>query len=157
MSDKLPSIQSKASTLCFLALALVLGSANVVKAKLHDRIPDKTTHTISQASNSSVPLQERMPYRQARQHLIAQGWEPNRQGDAPNLDDRTVKALFDLGYEEIKDCSGTGEGLCRFEFVNQAGDLLVVVSNPDGINLTDRLVRRWWIEQLTKVHSPSPR
>ncbi|MEG4324159.1 hypothetical protein Q5688_02315 [Microcoleus sp. herbarium5] len=99
-------------------------------------------------STQKIPLQQGMPYKEARQILIQQGWQPSLQGQ-PNLRDRSVKELFDLGYKEIKDCSGTGEGPCRFEFINQQGELLVIVATTRGYENTKRFVRNWWIEKKT--------
>ncbi|WP_333411679.1 hypothetical protein [Microcoleus sp. T2B6] len=95
-----------------------------------------------------IPLQQGMPYKEARQILIQQRWQPSLQGQ-PNLRDRSVKELFDLGYKEIKDCSGTGEGPCRFEFINQQGELLVIVATTRGSENTKRFVRNWWLEKKT--------
>ncbi|WP_332984763.1 hypothetical protein [Microcoleus sp. A003_D6] len=99
-------------------------------------------------SPKKIPLQQGMPYKDARQILIQQGWHPSLQGQ-PNLRDSSVKELFDLGYKEIKDCSGTGEGPCRFEFINQQGELLVIVATTRGSENTKRFVRNWWIEKKT--------
>jgi hypothetical protein len=92
-------------------------------------------------ASEKLPLQKGMAYKEARQILMKQGWQPNLQGET-NLRSLAVKELFDLGYKEIKDCSGTGEGLCRFEFINKQGEILVVVTA--GLNKT---VRNWWIEK----------
>jgi hypothetical protein len=92
-------------------------------------------------ASEKLPLQKGMTYKEARQIVIKQGWRPNLQGE-PNLSSLAVKNLFDLGYIEIKDCAGTGEGPCRFEFINQQGELLVVVTAG-----RDSLVRNWWIEK----------
>ncbi|MEM8531022.1 MAG: hypothetical protein AAGF95_09275 [Chloroflexota bacterium] len=94
-------------------------------------------------------LQEGMLYAEAREVLIEQGWEPHTQGAEPNLNDATVSELFDLGYEEIKDCSGTGVGPCRFEFMNDAGELLVVSTAKMGASSNqDRVIWSWFIEEL---------
>lgn len=96
-----------------------------------------------------VPLKKGMPYKDARQIIIKKGWQPNLQGTPSNLENRSVKELFDLGYEEIKDCSGTGEGPCRFEFINKKAEVLVVVATTMGAKSTERFVRNWWIEKKT--------
>jgi hypothetical protein len=95
---------------------------------------------------STFGLAEKMPYAKARQKLIDQGWMPHVKGTPPNLRDKTVKALFKQGYEEVKDCSGTGLGPCRFEFTNRAGEMLVVSTISQGQNGPDRFVWRWFIE-----------
>jgi hypothetical protein len=94
-------------------------------------------------------LQEEMPYQEARKILMQKGWQPNLLGEPPNLRSTVVKNLYDFGYKEVKDCSGTGMGLCRFEFTNQAGELLVVSARPNGSNSIERLVWRWFIEENT--------
>ncbi|HIK33137.1 MAG TPA: hypothetical protein IGS17_17030 [Oscillatoriales cyanobacterium M59_W2019_021] len=100
---------------------------------------------ISQSNREVENLQEGMLYEEARELLIQQGWQPNLQGEPPNLTDVSVGNLFGLGYEEIKDCSGTGEAPCRFEFINERGELLVVVAIPQ--RSPNWFVRNWWIEQ----------
>ncbi|MEG4391268.1 hypothetical protein QUB30_02240 [Microcoleus sp. BROC3] len=116
-------------------------------------LSEKVQVSIENSVNSpkKIPLQQGMPYEEARQILIQQRWQPSLQGQ-PNLRDRSVKELFDLGYQEIKDCSGTGEGPCRFEFINQEGELLVIVATTRGSENTKRFVRNWWIEKKTDSH-----
>jgi hypothetical protein len=101
------------------------------------------------ASNDpdQLGLQENMPYEKARNLLIQQGWQPNLQGDPPNLNDTTVRELFDLGYKEVKDCAGTGLGPCLFEFTNEAGEQLNVstIQNGSGNN-RERFVWHWDLE-----------
>lgn len=94
-------------------------------------------------------LQEGMPYQKAREILIQKGWQPHLMGDAPNLNDTSVRELFELGYQEVKDCSGTGLGPCRFEFTNAAGELLVVSAITAGSSNRERQVWRWFIEKKT--------
>ncbi|MBW4520372.1 MAG: hypothetical protein KME16_11805 [Scytolyngbya sp. HA4215-MV1] len=101
-----------------------------------------------------LPLRNGMAYREARQRLLRQGWQPNLQGDPPNLRDRSVRELFDLGYREIKDCAGTGEGPCLFEFVDAKGTLLSVVATTGGSANINRFVRNWWVEKKTGTTQP---
>jgi hypothetical protein len=111
----------------------------------------------AKASPDAFGLAENMTYGEARQKLIDQGWIPHTQGDPPNLRDGTVKALFNRGYEEVKDCSGTGLGPCRFEFTNKAGEILVVSTISQGKRGPDRFVWRWFIEsQNPSSTAPSP-
>ena len=127
------------------------GSASLAIAHPSQLSPSSPRATQDRGSmattTSAVPLTEGMAYREARQRLLRQGWQPNLQGDPPNLQSTAVRELFDLGYREIKDCAGTGEGPCRFEFINQAGQLLVVVATTGGSVNTNRFVRRWWLEK----------
>ncbi|PMB51659.1 hypothetical protein CEN39_14060 [Fischerella thermalis CCMEE 5201] len=128
---------------------------------------EKTSTLVSQGENiqprtknSSNPnehlgLQEGMPYQKARELLIKQGWQPHTQGEPPNLNNIPVKELFDFGYEEVKDCSGTGVGACLFEFTNQAGELLSVSARLTDSNNLKRVVWRWWIEKGTNTNKPT--
>lgn len=86
-------------------------------------------------------LRKGMTYSEARQVILEQGWKPNPNVES-NLRNAVVKAIFDQGYTEIEDCAGTGEAPCRYEFVNQNGELLYVVTAG-----RDSLVRNWWIKK----------
>jgi hypothetical protein len=99
--------------------------------------------TLASSANKSqdLPLQKGMTYSEARQVILEQGWKPNPNVES-NLRSAVVKAIFDRGYTEIGDCSGTGEAPCRYEFVNQNGELLYVVTAG-----RDSLVRNWWIKK----------
>ncbi len=106
-------------------------------------------------SSNQFGLRQGMPYREARKLLMQNGWQPHFDGDSPNLSSATVKELFELGYKEIKDCSGTGMGLCRFEFTNATGELLVVSAAIAGSDSRERAVWRWFIEQRTDANQQS--
>lgn len=111
--------------------------------------PAQIQHNRIKAQNDNpqdVGISEQMPYPQARDILIQQGWQPNLDGEPADLADATVRTLFELGYEEIKSCSGTGEAPCRFEFINDRSSLLVVVTTPMGSH-REQFVRNWWLEE----------
>ncbi|TAE61941.1 MAG: hypothetical protein EAZ87_00530 [Nostocales cyanobacterium] len=101
--------------------------------------------------NNQVSLQTNMVYREARILIMQQGWRPNLQGEPANLRSSVVKELFDLGYSEIKDCAGTVEGDCRFEFVNNKGELLVVTATTRGYENKRRFVKTWWVEKNSNI------
>ncbi len=104
------------------------------------------TSAASPTHVNTLGLTENMPYSEARQKLIDQGWQPHTQGDPPNRREQVVRMLLERGYVEVKDCSGTGQAPCRFEFVNNDGELLVVSTIPqDNLN-AERVVWRWFIE-----------
>jgi hypothetical protein len=105
--------------------------------------------TIAAPAKSPSGLREGMPYPEARKLILQQGWQPNQLGDPADLADQTVKTLFNSGYIEIKACSGTGLGPCRFEFTNAAGDLLMVSAIPGQRTTGTRSVWRWGIEPET--------
>ena len=97
-------------------------------------------------------LYQEMPYAEARERILQQGWQPYVEGTPPNLDNSTIRELFDLGYEEIADCSGTGMGFCRFEFVNGTGAMLVLSTTTMGTHSNaDRVVWLWFL-----VDAPNP-
>ncbi len=114
--------------------------------KLDPSSPDYGCVPTMPKISSDFGLAESMLYAEARQTLIKQGWTPNVKGTPPNLQNQTVKALFKQGYKEVKDCSSTGLGPCRFEFTNKAGKVLVVSTVAQGQNAPDRSVLNWFVE-----------
>ena len=92
----------------------------------------------------SVPtLQQEMPYAQARQILLNEGWQAidipalQRGYELSGLESYIAN---ELGYGEMTSCAGTGVGLCRFEFA--AADerkLIVVTAN----NEQESTLYRW--------------
>ncbi len=108
-----------------------------------------------------VPLlKQKMPYSEARELLINAGWQavaplsPARGNEIPILQrgDRFFGAMEyiikDLGYNEVVDCSGTGLGLCRFEFAAADGRKLVVSTASNDPRADKPVVLyRWWIEK----------
>ena len=99
-------------------------------------------------------LKEGMPYEEVRNYLLDLGWRTHFEGDEPNRNDATVRELLDLGYEEVKDCAGTGLGPCRFEFINEGGQVLVIstIQNGSGNN-RERFLWRWFLVQGTTPES----
>lgn len=90
-------------------------------------------------------LRQEMPYGQARRLLLNAGWQaemlsPNRQRFG------AMNYLIDqLGYHEVETCSGTGLGLCRFNFTDANGQrLAIVTANNYGRRST---LYRWWIDK----------
>ena len=67
-----------------------------------------------------------MNYEDARELIIGDIWAPKTVPPA-NLENLAVKSLYDAGYEEIRDCAGTGLGLCRMEFIEREGLVFVVI------------------------------
>ncbi|MGD1853304.1 MAG: hypothetical protein ACFB2W_03555 [Leptolyngbyaceae cyanobacterium] len=67
-----------------------------------------------------------MPYAEARALIDPEIWGPKTH---PPLDhiSTSVQTMRDLGYEEVRDCAGTGLGLCRMEFIEREGLVLVIV------------------------------
>lgn len=103
-------------------------------------------------SAQEVPkLTQGMPYAQARKTLINAGWQAvnisiMQRGD--QLFGTTKYIVKDLGYSEVVDCSGTGLGLCRFEFAAADGrKLIVTTANNDPRVKQPVILYRWWIEK----------
>jgi hypothetical protein len=94
-------------------------------------------------------IRQGMSYQEARKILIQQGWQPNlstSNREIPNLEDNRIKSIYDSGYKEIKDCSGTGLGLCGFEFTNSKGELLVVSTAQEEL-----VVFHWFLDPPSKA------
>ena len=143
---------------CVLSVSLI-GSVELMTACSRATATDRQTKVSQDASAQSgsketdrspqqFGLAENMPYEDARNLLLQQGWEPHTTGDAPNLNDSTVSELVNLGYPEVKDCAGTGLGPCRFEFMNEAGEVFVVSTIQNGSDSNrERFVWGWFFEQ----------
>jgi hypothetical protein len=102
-------------------------------------------------------IQQGMSYQKARKILIQQGWQPNISVSNEELRlDGQVRSTYNSGYKEIKACSGSGLGLCRFEFINSKGELLVVSTT----SLPELKVFRWFLDpppqaiQVSRRHLP---
>jgi hypothetical protein len=142
----------------FASLATLISLERTTLATSTHGENNSTINTPQKAISANIPkvsLQKNMGYREARKLVMQQGWWPNLQGEPPNLQSRFVKELFDRGYEEIKDCAGTGEAPCRFEFINEKGELLVVVATTKGYKNGNLFVRNWWIEKNPHITQQS--
>jgi hypothetical protein len=65
--------------------------------------------------------------------LVREGWIPQTNhwahGDTIEVKSGNGPDLWAKGYHELDYCSGTGYALCRFEFNDPKGNLLVVVTS----------------------------
>ena len=97
-------------------------------------------------------LKQNIPYAKARNMLINAGWKPlfnKEQVNNPNRGITINNFIEKKGYTEIVDCSGTGLGLCLFQFKNADGEkLFVTTANNVGDKET---VFGWRIEQQSKT------
>lgn len=84
-----------------------------------------------------------MPYDEARELIVINGiWLPRTY---PPVDTNNVGvvALQEMGFEEARECSGTGLGLCRLEFVEPEGLLFgVIVTTSEEMPM----VWSWFVE-----------
>lgn len=91
---------------------------------------------MSSFAQSLPRLQRNMSYAQARTMLIKRGWQPVFNSEQVNnrVPNSTIDSLIKKGYTEIVDCSGTGLGLCLFQFRNAKGQNLFVttIDNQSG-------------------------
>ncbi len=148
-----PNVQPDKSVNNYTPIQTTGGEAqetSPTKANQAQKLPSRTKNSANAVNK--LDLKEGMPYQKAREVVIQQGWQPNLQGDSPNLQDTSVKELFDFGYEEVKDCSGTGVGACRFEFTNKAGELLWISATMADRTNTERVVWHWSIEKGTNTN-----
>jgi hypothetical protein len=123
-----------------------VGSSSAPRSRSHTAQPSPATDL------DRLGLQTGMPYAAARDRVIQQGWQPLLAGDPPNLSNPPVAALFEQGYEEVKDCAGTGMGLCRFEFTQNGDQRLVISAAPAAGDSSNYQVWRWFIEAI----APNP-
>ena len=109
--------------------------------------------------HAAVPTQHARPvtsllkgksYREARTLLMKEGWMPRRNpgdhGESADVQVGSGPAFWEEGYHELAKCSGTGYGLCRFEYNDAPGDHTLVVitagvENPedDDAAIVDRV------------------
>ena len=157
---KQPSTQSTNTIATKLPVDRTASSPeNQSKPKSKIEAPSKNSPVNSEKSANAgevVGIQQGMPYKEARKLLIKQGWQANlpvSNGQLPNLENAAIKAAFELGFEEIKDCSGTGLGLCRFEFINYKGEQLVISATRARSDKGELTVWRWFLE---KNSDPTP-
>lgn len=91
---------------------------------------------MSSFAQSLPRLRRNMNYTQARTMLIQRGWRPVVNSEQVNnrVPNSTIDYLIKKGYTEIVDCSGTGLGLCLFQFRNAKGQNIFVttIDNQSG-------------------------
>jgi len=72
------------------------------------------------ARHSKPTLLLNVPYHDAREIILQNGWNPAEiKRDGYGRD--SISHFLDLGYIEVDACSGTGKGYCRFVFQNDLG------------------------------------
>jgi hypothetical protein len=115
--------------------------------------PQETNITQAQPSTSTslkIPaLEKEMSYETARQLILNAGWQPLIT-ITDNPHDGT-KSWRDRGYNEVEACSGTGMGLCRFQFTGSGDQKLVVVTGG-----RESTLQKWWEEKVDRTDTPIP-
>lgn len=74
-------------------------------------------------------------YDAAREILIKEGWQPNKQhwthGDSVDVKSGNGPIFWEKGYWELDSCSGTGLAQCRFEFFDPSQRILVIITEGE--------------------------
>ncbi len=112
---------------------------------------------LSAVAQSLPKLRQNMTYSEARNLLIQEGWQAVFNTSQVNNPDRgiVIDHLIEKGYTEVVDCSGTGLGLCLFEFRNATGQTLSITT-ANNIPEEESLVFGWRLESETQS-SPKTR
>lgn len=85
---------------------------------------------------ADLPQAKGASYAVVRSKLIADGWIPHTfatNGPVGDFNDVRVQQMQELGFDEVKTCSGTGQGFCLLQFVHRnrtlnGGSVLVVTT-----------------------------
>jgi len=96
-------------------------------------------------------LRQGMPYSQAREIILDDGWQGKNQRwqDIPDWGE-VKEVYYDNGWREVQDCSGVGMAYCRFEFRNIKNQTLVVITEGEcqrvGRVKCEKFISSWSIE-----------
>ncbi|AMA07984.1 hypothetical protein [Picosynechococcus sp. PCC 73109] len=99
--------------------------------------------------HTKIPSIYGLEYEQARQKLIAAGWQPQKQHWTyrNELWNSSGREWWDKGYWEIENCSG-GLVYCSFYFRDVYGNRLLVTTQGQ-VNAT---VNKWTLENSSQSH-----
>lgn len=84
--------------------------------------------------SAGPPLRDGQPYGEARRLLQAAGWRPVRLQPLGDCESQGPDRRCRL-FAELRSCSHTGAGLCRFEWESPRGRRYAVITrngDPDG-------------------------
>ena len=73
-----------------------------------------------------------MSYAEARETMIASGWQPRIPALRAEVPDSTESALIEAGYAELEGCDESERPLCRFEFVDGQKRIAAVITRGTG-------------------------
>ena len=95
-----------------------------------------TPNTVPSVSGQRpVPPIAEKSYDEARKILIDAGWQPNKNrwtyGENENVKSGNGPLYWEKGYWELVSCAGTGTAECRFEFIDENGRILVVITQGE--------------------------
>jgi hypothetical protein len=103
---------------------------------------------LSSFAQSLPRLRRNMNYAQARTLLMRRGWQPVVNSEQVNNLNRSIIIDYLIkkkGYSEVVDCSGTGLGLCLFQFRNARGQTLFV-STANSQRGQESTIYNWRLE-----------
>lgn len=91
------------------------------------------TQPLSQHNSRATlpPINHDMTYGEARKIIMSNGWFKNSTHWATALADSygsRPKDMWNRGFTEVQDCSGTGLAYCRFGFIDAFGNHLIIVT-----------------------------
>lgn len=128
----LPSLPKKRIVISSLGILLTVIMFPAYYLLINTLINRNPGQAVKDYSNPNVlPLQQGMPYEEARQKLIDAGWQTifNRFATAASRQ-QTEFIVNKKGWTELVSCEGAGLGLCAFEFKDAAGrNLRIVTAN----------------------------
>ena len=112
---------------------VVQGTGNTVVQGTGNQLTIQQESDARARGEFEIPSISGLPYHEAREILIQEGWIPFTQRhfylqEEPSLQQGTGKVFWDIGYWEIISCTGTAEGFCRFEFSDPSGRRLVIIT-----------------------------
>lgn len=100
--------------------------------------------------HAPVPPIGEKGYEEARQLLMAAGWQPliypNGHGFSSDIGSGNGPFFWNMGYREIRSSSGTGLAHCRFSFADVYGNHLAVVTGGEVYDDSPNSVKvyRWF-------------
>jgi len=122
-----------------------------VTSQGQDQAPQVDVSAGDVVSSTLDGLRQGMPYSEAREMLLASGWQAkNMRGQdrqehygEGSLPGREEEMIEKRGWGELVSCAGTGLAQCRFEFQNVERQILVVITGGEG---DDPGVDSWFYE-----------
>jgi hypothetical protein len=84
-----------------------------------------------------------MSYQEGRTILVNGGWQAVRLSQSTAADRCGSRTEICNAYQEVDACAGTGQGQCKFKFLDGLGNVLFVVTVGDP----ELEIDTWWIER----------
>ena len=119
-----------------------LGAASffAIEAVLPKQADAAPAHTVAKPLKHEPKLSARQTILEANRYLIANGWRPAPE-KKPTPEERR---LASVALASLSACSGTGVGLCRFDYRRDLQRLSVVTVPSEPGRPSVARVDRWW-------------